>query len=103
MDQELFRSGKLSTNYINDEFPDGYWGAAPTAFQRDLMAAVACAMHRVFTRRAAPELMRDDWVVIENGERRLVHETNVFALKIDFLDVGRSLTLEAIDWRPGMP
>jgi len=41
MDQERFRSGALSTNYIKDEFPDGFHGAAPTAFQRDLMAAWA--------------------------------------------------------------
>jgi propionyl-CoA carboxylase alpha chain len=103
MDQDRFRSGKLSTNYIKDEFPDGFWGAAPTAFQRDLMAAVACAMHRVITRRAAPELMRDDWVVIENGETRLVRVTNGAALKVEFLDEGRTLTLDAIDWRPGKP
>ncbi|THD54039.1 acetyl/propionyl/methylcrotonyl-CoA carboxylase subunit alpha [Phenylobacterium sp.] len=101
MDQERFRSGKLSTNYIKDEFPDGFWGAAPTPFQRDLMAAVACAMHRTITRRAAPQLMRDDWVVIENGERRLVRVTNGAALTVEFLDEGRTLKLEDADWRPG--
>jgi propionyl-CoA carboxylase alpha chain len=103
MDQERFRSGKLSTNYIKDEFPDGFWGAAPTPFQRDLMAAVACAMHRVITRRAAPELLRDDWVVIENGERRLVRVTNGAALTVEFLEEGRTLTLKDVDWRPGKP
>jgi propionyl-CoA carboxylase alpha chain len=101
MDQDRFRSGKLSTNYIRDEFPDGFWGAAPTPFQRDLMAAAACAMHRAITRRAAPELMRDDWVVIENGGKRLVRVTNGEALKVEFLDEGRTLTLEGVDWRPG--
>ena len=101
MDQDRFRSGKLSTNYIKDEFPDGFWGATPTPFQRDLMAAVACAMHRVLTRRAAPQLMRDDWVVIEGGERRLVRVTNVAALTVEFLDEGRTLKLEDADWRPG--
>ncbi len=101
MDQARFRSGKLSTNYIKDEFPDGFWGAAPTDFQRDLMAAVACAMHRIVTRRAAPELLRDDWVVIENGEKRLVRVTNGAALNVEFLDTGRTLTLEDVDWRPG--
>src|SRR6201996_5580628 len=58
MDQERFRSGKLSTNYIKDEFPDGFHGTTPTGFQRDVMAAVACAMHRVLTARSAPQLMR---------------------------------------------
>jgi propionyl-CoA carboxylase alpha chain len=103
MDQERFRSGKLSTNYIKDEFPDGFSGTTPTAFQRDLMAAVACAMHRVMTRRAAPELMRDDWVVIENGERRLVRVTNGAALSVEFLGEGRTLSLTDIAWRPGKP
>jgi propionyl-CoA carboxylase alpha chain len=103
MDQERFRSGKLSTNYIKDEFPEGFWGAAPTPFQRDLMAAVACAMHRTITRRAAPELMRDDGVVIENGDKRLVRVTNGEALKVEFLGEGRTLTLSGIDWRPGRP
>src|SRR5579859_3551060 len=103
MDQERFRSGKLSTNYIKDEFPDGFSGTTPTAFQRDLMAAVACAMHRTITRRAAPELMRDDWVVIEGGERRLVRVTNGEALTVEFLGEGRTLTLKDIDWRPGQP
>jgi propionyl-CoA carboxylase alpha chain len=103
MDQERFRSGKLSTNYIKDEFPDGFWGAAPTPFQRDLMAAVACAMHRIVTRRAAPELMRDDWVVIENGDKRLVRVTNGSSLQVEFLGEGRTLTLEGVDWRPGRP
>jgi propionyl-CoA carboxylase alpha chain len=101
MDQARFRSGKLSTNYIKDEFPDGFWGAAPTPFQRDLMAAVACAMHRVLTRRAAPELLRDDWVVIENGERRLVRVTNGAVLTVKFLEEDRTLTLKDVDWRPG--
>ncbi|HEX3365473.1 acetyl/propionyl/methylcrotonyl-CoA carboxylase subunit alpha, partial [Phenylobacterium sp.] len=103
MDQERFRSGKLSTNYIKDEFPDGFHGTVPTEFQRDLMAAVACAMHRVITARAAPQLLRQDWVVIENGERRLVRVTNGAALSVEFLDEGRALTLTDIDWRPGQP
>ena len=103
MDQDRFRSGKLSTNYIKDEFRDGFWGAAATPFQRDLMAAVACAMHRVLTRRAAPELLRDDWVVIEGGERRAVRVTNGDALSVEFTDEGRTLRLTDVHWRPGRP
>src|SRR5215218_8324386 len=63
MDQPRFRSGKLSTNYIKDEFPEGFQGLPPTEEQRDLMSAVALAMHRTLTRRAAPSLLRDDWIV----------------------------------------
>jgi propionyl-CoA carboxylase alpha chain len=104
MDQERFRSGQLSTSYIKDEFPEGFHGTTPTGFQRDLMAAVACAMHRVITRRAAPQLMRDDWVVIENGEKRLVRVANGDqTVSIELLDEGRTLRLGEIDWRPGQP
>src|SRR5205807_1382261 len=35
MDQPRFRSGKLSTNYIKDEFPVGFHGSATTGFQSD--------------------------------------------------------------------
>jgi propionyl-CoA carboxylase alpha chain len=104
MDQERFRSGQLSTNYIKDEFPDGFHGTAPTDFQRDLMAAAACAMHRTFTKRAAPQLMREEWIVIENGERRAVRVTNGDAgFAVEFLGEGRSLRLDDIAWRPGKP
>jgi propionyl-CoA carboxylase alpha chain len=103
MDQERFRSGKLSTNYIKDEFPDGFQGTTPTGFQRDVMAAAACAMHRVMTQRAAPQLMRQDWVVIENGEKQRVRVTNGDALNVEFLDDGRALKLKGMRWRPGLP
>ena len=103
MDQARFRSGKLSTNYIKDEFPDGFNGTPPTDFQSDLLAAVGCAMHRVITSRAAPNLVRQDWVVIENDKRRAVRVINGEALQVHFPDDGRTLTLENIDWRPGKP
>ncbi|MDB5448279.1 MAG: pccA, partial [Phenylobacterium sp.] len=104
MDQERFRSGELSTNYIKDEFPDGFHGTAPTEFQRDVMAAVACAMHRTITRRAAPQLLRQDWIVIEAGERRPVRVTNGdTGFTIEFLGEDRKLRLDGIDWRPGKP
>jgi propionyl-CoA carboxylase alpha chain len=105
MDQDRFRSGKLSTNYIKDEFPEGFHGTEPTDFQRDLMAAVGCAMHRILTQRAAPELLRNDWIVIENGERRLVrvaHGGGGFT--VEFLENGRrTLGLAEVAWRPGQP
>jgi propionyl-CoA carboxylase alpha chain len=104
MDQGRFRAGTLSTNYIKDEFPEGFHGTAPTEFQRDLMAAVGCAMHRILTRRAAPQLLRDDWVVIENGEKRLVRVTNGDrTINVEFLGEKRTLRLSDIAWRPGQP
>jgi propionyl-CoA carboxylase alpha chain len=103
MDQERFRSGNLSTNYIKDEFPDGFHGTEPTTFQRDVMAAVACAMHRILLTRSDPAQMRNDWIVIENGERRPVRVANGAALSVEFTDDDRTLTLTDMVWRPGKP
>lgn len=103
MDQERFRSGKLSTNYIKDEFPEGFIGVPPTDRQRDLTAAVACAMHRRITARAAPELLRDEWVVIAGHDKRRVRLSNGGdAFHVTFED-GRSLSLTDVAWRPGQP
>ncbi len=103
MDQERFRSGALSTNYIKDEFPEGFAGAPPTDFQRDLMAAVACAMHRRLTARAAPELLRDEWMVIAGHDKRRVRLSNGGdAFRVTF-DDDRTINLTDVDWRPGQP
>jgi propionyl-CoA carboxylase alpha chain len=98
MDQERFRSGKLSTNYIKDEFPDGFHGTQPTPFQRDVMAAVACAMHRTYVGRAAPGLLRPEWIVVENGHKQTVRAGEE---TIEFLEQGRTLRLTQVRWRPG--
>jgi propionyl-CoA carboxylase alpha chain len=103
MDQDRFRSGNLSTNYIRDEFPDGFHGTEATTFQRDVMAAVACAMHRTLLARSDPDQLRADWIVIENGERRPVRVANGAALTVEFTDDSRTLTLADIQWRPGKP
>ncbi len=103
MDQERFVSGKLSTNYIKDEFPDGFQGTEPTPAQRDLMAATACAMHRRLTARSAPQLVRDEWVVVAGHDHRKVRVANGGDhVSITFED-GRTVQLTEINWRPGQP
>jgi propionyl-CoA carboxylase alpha chain len=103
MDQDRFRSGELSTNYIKDEFPEGFVGTPPTTLQRDLMTAVACAMHRRITARAAPDLLRDEWVVIAGHDKRRVRLSNGGdAFQVTF-DDKRSLSLTDVEWRPGAP
>jgi propionyl-CoA carboxylase alpha subunit len=102
MDQKRFRSGKLSTNYIKDEFPEGFHGLPPTDVQRDLMSAVALSMHRVLLARAAPDQQRSDWIVVAGHKKQVMNITGangVLAVQID----GRTLKLENIRWRPGQP
>ncbi|MDO8912426.1 MAG: acetyl/propionyl/methylcrotonyl-CoA carboxylase subunit alpha [Phenylobacterium sp.] len=102
MDQERFRSGQLSTNYIKDEFPEGFLGTLPTDWQRDLVSAVACAMHRIVTARSAPQLLRDEWIVIAGHDKRLVRLSNGgAAYQVEYVNENRALTLTDVDWRPG--
>ena len=103
MDQARFRSGELSTAYIKDEFPEGFQGTVPDDFQQDLMTAVACAVHRAIAGRAAGGRLRDDWVVIGAGEHRpVLIQTTDEGLKVDILDEGRAISLDKVDWRPGL-
>ncbi|WP_374571086.1 acetyl-CoA carboxylase biotin carboxylase subunit [Phenylobacterium sp.] len=104
MDQPRFQSGKLSTNYIKDEFPEGFHGLPPSDAQRDLFAATACAMHRIQTERACPEQVRDEWTVILGQEHRHVRLSNGGdAFQVTMVEEGRACVLTDIVWRPGLP
>ena len=110
MDQDRFQSGVLSTNYIKDEFPEGFQGLAATSSQLDIATAVAVAMHRIITtraRRSGNGLLppaRTDWIALVGAERRPVRVADADAgLAIELTGDGRVLNLEAIDWRPGAP
>ena len=99
MDQERFRSGQLATSYIADEFPDGFSGTAPTAFQTDVLTAAGLAMHRVMAARAGSPT-RHDWVVFVGHDRRAVQVAETAGtLSLTLGD--RTLTLSDVDWRPG--
>jgi propionyl-CoA carboxylase alpha chain len=102
MDQPRFRSGKLSTNYIKDEFPEGFHGLPPTDRQRELMAAVALAMHRALLARANPADLRADWVVVA-GHRKLAAKVEAAAGGLSIELDGKTHRLEDIQWRPGQP
>ena len=109
MDQARFQSGQLSTNYIADEFPDGFDGVAPTPFQTDAMTAAAVFMQRKLAARArmignglAGPLTRVDWVVaVGKAKRRVTLSELGDLLCIELLDEGRTLRLDAVQWRPG--
>jgi propionyl-CoA carboxylase alpha chain len=109
MDQERFRSGKISTNYIKDEFPEGFAGTEPTAAQLDILTAVGAAMQRVYAARARNDASglaskpRTEWVVAIGEHRRRVKVGGDGDLSVELLDEGRTLTLSDVDWRPGKP
>ena len=107
MDAERFRSGALSTSYIKDEFPDGFHGLAPDAFQRDAMTAAAAWAHRLGAARARAagdaRLAREDWIVVLGDLRRAVRlsQAGEGALRVTFADEDRAVVLDGVDWRPG--
>jgi propionyl-CoA carboxylase alpha chain len=111
MDQERFRSGKIATSYIADEFPEGFHGVEPTVFQKDAMTAAAAFMHIALARRArdaggplARPLTRQDWVITVGETRRAVTLTpSAHGMDIEVPGEGRGLALREVEWRPGSP
>jgi propionyl-CoA carboxylase alpha chain len=102
MDQPRFRSGKISTNYIKDEFPDGFMGLPPSADQQDIICAVALSMHRTLLARVAPDQLRQDWIAVVGHDRREVRVTgDADGLTIEHN--GRANRLDQVRWRPGQP
>jgi propionyl-CoA carboxylase alpha chain len=109
MEQPRFASGKLSTNYIPTEFPDGFHGLPPEPWEADIMLAVAAAAHDTAARRpglagalrrSAP---RSEWVAVRGETRQEITlaregETLLIALPSE----SRTLRLEGVDWRPGL-
>ncbi|WP_158917985.1 acetyl/propionyl/methylcrotonyl-CoA carboxylase subunit alpha [Caulobacter sp. S45] len=109
MDQARFRSGEISTNYIKDEFPDGFHGLEPTPDQLDLMTAAACWMHRLQARRArsnggklfAAPIRTEFAVRIGDDARAVKLSGEGLSLDIELTGEGRKLGLEGVEWRPG--
>ena len=109
MDEPRFRSGRLATSYIKDEFPDGFNGTAPTPAQLDILTAAGAAMQRVYAARARSfgsgllTAARDEWVVAIGEVRRRVKVSGEGDVAVELLDEDRTLSLTYIDWRPGKP
>ena len=105
MDQARFQSGKITTGYIAEEFPDGFKGLDPTPAQIDLMTAVAVYVQHLQTgRSSSATAQRRDWVAVINGAARSIRLTSAPAsLDIEFCDEGRTVALTAVEWRPGLP
>ena len=105
MDQARFQSGKITTGYIAEEFPEGFKGAELTDGQADLFAAVAAYVQRLqSTRHAGHAAPRSEWVVvIGKSSRRVRLASTEGTLTVTFEDEGRSVVLSHVDWRPGLP
>jgi propionyl-CoA carboxylase alpha chain len=103
MGQPRFRSGRLATSYIADEFPDGFHGLPASGAQDDVMMAAAVWMHRLAaSRRPNGPPPRDSWIVVAGDSERRVDVTPVGEdLAIALPGEDREIRLSDVDWRPG--
>ncbi|WP_400086655.1 acetyl-CoA carboxylase biotin carboxylase subunit [Yoonia sp. R78084] len=109
-DHPKFISGKMTTAFIEEEYPDGFDGVTLGKTDCERVAAAAAAMHRVAEIRRTRISGRmdnherhvgEDWVVSLQGDS---HNVVISADKTgaDVAIGGRSLRVES-DWTPGDP
>jgi len=105
-----FREGRLSTNFIADEYPDGFHPADVPREDPALAAVVAAAVHRRLMDRAAQlsgqlashrKKVASDWVVLLHGEQQPV---SVIAVQGGFEVSCQGQTYRVkTSWQPGQP
>ena len=109
MRQERFRSGKLTTAYIAEEFPDGFAGVAPDDHAARMLAAIAALINYRVQDRAAHisgtidnhrRTISPDWVVTLAGHAFTLKIAAGSIATITFAD-GKTASV-ASDWQPGM-
>ena len=109
LDQARFQSGKITTGYIKEEFPDGFHGAdASPEVERVLLAAATYANVLMRTRMsgisgriepARPQ--RKDWVALVGRKQTPLNITwQMGEADIEFVG-GKKHTLST-GWKPGM-
>jgi propionyl-CoA carboxylase alpha chain len=107
--QERFKSGKITTGYIKEEFPNGFGGVEPGDAETRLIIAAAAYAHglahqrdqRISGRAEPPKAPREDWVVLVEGQAHPV-KIKVGPGQADVVIDGRASRLVS-DWRPGSP
>lgn len=102
MDQERFQSGKLTTNYIKDEFPEGFNGVEPTALQVKQMIASAVAMNEVIAEQDGDPSERSEWTVLVGKDAYEVEVGYDEAEDLTVIINDEEVTVSEIDWRPGL-
>jgi propionyl-CoA carboxylase alpha chain len=103
-----FISGRLATGFIAEEFPDGFHGAAASAEDRRLLAAVGAVVHhqtvlrdaQVSGRLSPPKPTGGADYVVVMGEAHLPMTVAETAGGHAVIGAGGSIEL-AGDWRPG--
>ena len=105
-----FREARLNTNFIAEEYPDGFHVTDVVHDDPALMISVAASIHRRYMDRAASingqlkgyeRQVPDDWVVILDGQR---HRVNVQAVEGGHRVIfgGEEYVVHS-EWQFGMP
>jgi propionyl-CoA carboxylase alpha chain len=100
--RERFRRGNLSTDFIAQEFPDGFAGAAIAAEATAQALAVAGAAQRVLAESDAAiagATVPEDWVIVQDDKR---HPAKI-ARRNETITVGLDTASRevATSWQPG--
>jgi len=105
-----FGEGRLTTNFIAEEYPDGFHGGDLTAEDPGVLVAVAASAHRAYQERAAmisgqiPNHSRqvaNDWIVVLGTEQHAVR-----AVPVDGgyeLEIGGEQCVLETEWKLGEP
>ncbi len=108
MNQERFRSGKITTAYIAEEFRDGFTGVTPDASAEKLAAIAAVINHRLQARATQisgtignhTRKLGKDWVVnLAGSDHALAVTEGTGNTRVAF-EAGNELVI-ATDWQPG--
>ena len=110
MGHPRFAEGRLSTDFIAEEYPEGFQAQDVTPDDPTLLISAAACIHRAYQERASmisgqiqgrQRIVSDDWVVLMNGEESTVSVT--------LRDGGYDLSLKSgrvaieTNWKMGEP
>ena len=110
MSHPRFVTGRMTTNMIAEEYPEGFHAADVPHDDPALLIAVAAFMHRSYMDRAAritgqmpghERRVGSDWVVVMSGQKHPVH-VNVAAGGYDVI-YGEETYQVRSDWQFGHP
>ncbi len=108
---DRFAEGRLTTNFIAEEFPDGFHEFPAEPMTTSVLVAAGAVIHRLVVERDGqiegrlrePPPVASEWVaVIENGSGRDEAPLTVSRMDDEFVVQHRAETLRiATDWAPG--
>ena len=105
-----FAEGRLSTEFITEEYPDGFHSEDLRPEDPTLLVAAAASVHRAYQERASmisgqvrgrERVVSDDWVVVLHGKS--------YPVRVSLTDGGYKLSMEGKDrlletaWKLGEP